>query len=70
MPGSVPYVGALRLNRKVVFENREQKLQEVAAQIPMSDKKAVRVGKRSYWYFSKRMRIAALSHPVRIVLFW
>ena len=64
------YVGALKLNRKVVFEGREQKLQEVASQIPFSDKKAVRVGKRCYGYFSKRMRIATVSHPVRIVLFW
>ena len=64
------YVGALKLNRKVVFEGREDKLQEVARQIPFSDKKAVRVGKRCYWYFSKRMRIATVSHPVRIVLFW
>ena len=64
------YVGALKLNRKVVFDGREQKLQEVASQIPFTDKKAVRVGKRCYWYFSKRMRIATVSHPVRIVLFW
>ena len=64
------YVGALKLNRKVVFDGREHKLQEVASQIPFTDKKAVWVGKRCYWYFSKRMRIQALSHPVRIVLFW
>ena len=54
----------------MVFEDREQKLQEVAGQIPFTDKKAVRVGKKCYWYFSKRMRIATVSHPVRIVLFW
>ena len=46
------YVGALKLNRKVVFEGREDKLPEVAGQIPFSDKKAVRVGKRCYWYFT------------------
>ena len=33
----------------VVFEGREDKLQEVARQIPHADKKAVRVGKRCYW---------------------
>ena len=57
------YVGALKLNRKVVFDGREDKLQEVARQIPHADKKAVRVGKRCYWYFSKRMRIEAVNHP-------
>ena len=40
------------------------------SQIPFRDKKAVRAGKRCYWYFSKRMRLATVSHPVRIVLFW
>ena len=30
----------------------------------------MRAGKRCYWYFSKRMRLATVSHPVRIVLFW
>ena len=51
----------------VVFEGREQKLQEVAGQIPFADKKAVRVGKRCDWYFSKRMRIQAVSHPAEPV---
>ena len=64
------YVGALKRGRKVVFDGREDKLQEVARQIASADKKAVRVGKRCYWYFSKRMRIATVNHPVRIVLFW
>ena len=54
----------------MVFDGREDKLQEVASQIPMTAKQAVRVGKRCYWYVSKRMRIATVNHPVRIVLFW
>jgi hypothetical protein len=64
------YVGDLKLNRKVVFDGREQKLQEVAGQMPWAAKKAVRIGNRRYWYFSKRMRIPTVDHPVRIVLFW
>ena len=51
----------------VVFDGREGKLQEVAGQIPFTDKKAVRVGKRCSWYFSKRMRIATVSHPAEPV---
>ena len=54
----------------VVFDGREHKLQEVASQIPFADKKAVRVGRlgrRCYWYFSKRMRIATVSHPAEPV---
>ena len=64
------YVGDLKLNRKVVYEGREQKLQDVARQISWQAKKPVRVGNRRYWYFSKQMRIPEVKHPVRIVLFW
>ena len=64
------YVGDLKLNRKVVYAGREQKLQDVARQIPWEAKKPVRMGSRRYWYFSKQMRIPDVTHPVRIVLFW
>jgi len=64
------YVGDLKLNRKVVYAGREQKLQDVARQISWDAKKPVRVGTRQYWYFSKHMRIPDVGHPVRIVLFW
>ena len=64
------YVGDLKLNRKVVYAGREQKLQDVARQIPWEAKKPVRVGSRRYWYFSKQMRIPDVGHPVRVVLFW
>ena len=64
------YVGDLKLNRKVVYAGQEQKLQEVARQIPWAAKKPVRMGSTRYWYFSKQMRIPDVTHPVRIVLFW
>jgi hypothetical protein len=64
------YVGALKLNRKVGYEGREQALQAVARQMPWQAKKPVRVGNRRYWSFSKQMRIPDVKHPVRIVLFW
>ena len=64
------YVGNLKLNRKVVYAGQEQKLQDVARQIPWDAKKPVRVGSRRYWYFSKQMRLPDVGHPVRIVLFW
>jgi hypothetical protein len=64
------YVGDLKLNRKIVYVGQEQKLQDVARQIPWAAKKPIRVGTRQYWYFSKQMRIPDVGHPVRIVLFW
>jgi hypothetical protein len=62
-------VGDLTRNRKVVYAGQEQKLQDVARQIPWAAKKPVRVGNRRYWYCSKHMRIPDVGHPVRIVLF-
>ena len=64
------YVGDLKLNRKVVDAGREQKLQNVARQIPWAAKKPIRIGTRQYWYFSKQMRIPDVTHPIRIVLLW
>lgn len=64
------YVGDLKLNRKVVYLGSEHKLSELAAQIPLEAKKPIRIGDKTYWYFSRRMRIPAVEHPVRIVLFF
>ena len=64
------YVGDLKLNRKVAHLGVEHKLSEVAAGIPSEAKKPIKVGEKTYWYFSRRMRIPDVKHPVRIVLFF
>jgi hypothetical protein len=64
------YVGDLKLNRKVAYLGVEQKLSEVAAQIPSEAKKPIKVGEKTYWYYSRRLRIPDVKHPVRIVLFF
>jgi hypothetical protein len=61
------YVGDLKLNRKVVYEGREQSLQAVARQLPWQTQKPVRVGNRRYGYFRKQMRLPAVKHPVRSI---
>ena len=63
-------VGDLKLHRKVVYAGREQKLQDVAQQLPWEAKKAVRMGNRRYGYCRKQMRIPDVEHPVRVVLVW
>jgi hypothetical protein len=63
-------VGDVQLHRKVVYAGRAQKLQEVARQGPWEAKKPGRMGSTRSWDFSKQMRIPAVTHPVRIVLFW
>jgi hypothetical protein len=64
------YVGDLKLNRKLIFQGQEQKLQEVAATIPREAKKTIQVGQKRYWYFTKQVRLPEVGHPVRIVLFF
>ena len=46
------HVGDLKLNRKVVSAGQEQKLQDVARQIPWEAKKPVRMGSTRSWYFT------------------
>src|SRR5579872_4269183 len=50
-------VGDLKLNRKVASLGIEQKLSEVAAQIPPEAKKPITVGEKTDWDFSRRRRI-------------
>ena len=64
------YVGDVKLNWKVVSTGQEQKLQDMARQMPWEAKKPIRMGKTRYWYCRKQMRIPDLTHPVRIVLLW
>jgi hypothetical protein len=64
------YVGDLKLNRKIVYTGQEQKLQDVARQIPWGAKNPVRMGKRRYWYCSKQMRLPDVAPPVRVGLVW
>jgi hypothetical protein len=63
-------LGDLKLNRKVIYAGRAQQLQAVACQMPWEAQKPVRMGNTRYWYFRKQMRLPAVPHPVRIVLFW
>ncbi len=62
------YVGDVQRNRKGVYEGRGQKLSEVAKQVPAEANKPIRVGEKTYGYFTRRMRIPDVDHPVRVVL--
>jgi hypothetical protein len=64
------YVGDLKRNRHVIHDGRQQKLTDLARQMPWPDKKPVRDGNRRYGYFSKQRRMPESDHPVRIVLLW
>jgi hypothetical protein len=64
------YVGDLKFNRKVWFQGRELKAEELAAQIPPESRKPVTVGDHKQWYFTKTIHIPEVDHAVRIVILW
>ena len=64
------YVGDLKFNRKVWFRGTELRAEEMAAQIPVGDRKKVTVGERTQWYFTKKIWLPEYTHAVRIVILW
>jgi hypothetical protein len=64
------YVGDLKFNRKVCFKGVEMKASEMAASIPVADRKCVVMGETKQWYFTKTIRIPDVDHKVRIVILW
>jgi len=64
------YVGDLKFNRKVQFQGRQMKAQEVAARIEPDSRKLVVIGDLRQWVFTKSVRIPSVDHKVRIVILW
>jgi DDE family transposase len=64
------YVGDLKFNRKVWFRGTERRAEEMAAQIPVGDRKKVTLGERTQWYFTKKIWLPDYTHAVRIVILW
>lgn len=64
------YVGDLKFNRKVVYKGKEIKAEEIARQIPPSDRKEVTLGDKSQYYFTCIVQIPQVDHRVRLVILW
>ncbi|AGA25232.1 IS701-like element ISSiac1 family transposase [Singulisphaera acidiphila] len=64
------YVGDLKTNRKLEWKGGILKANELAASIPVEDRKAMRIGDRRQWYFTVTVRIPGVNHKVRIVILW
>jgi hypothetical protein len=64
------YVGDLKFNRKILFQGRTLKAEELAGLIPPADRKPLVIGQDKQWYFTKSVRIPEVKHPVRIVILW
>ena len=64
------YVGDLKFNRKLEFQGKIIKANDLAASIPPSDRKEMRIGDKRQWYFTVSVRIPEVNHKVRIVIIW
>jgi uncharacterized protein YndB with AHSA1/START domain len=64
------YVGDLKSNRKLQWKGKILKANELAASIPASDRKEMRIGDKRQWYFTVTVRIPDVNHKVRIVIIW
>jgi hypothetical protein len=64
------YVGDLKSNRKVEWEGKVIKVNELAASIPPEDRKELRIGDQRQWYFTVTVHIPEVNHQVRIVILW
>jgi hypothetical protein len=64
------YVGDLKFNRKLEFKGKTIKANDLAASIPASDRKEMRIGDKRQWYFTATVRIPGVNHKVRIVIIW
>ena len=64
------YVGDLKSNRKLEWKGKLIKANDLAASIPPSDRKEMRIGDKRQWYFTATMRIPDVKHKVRIVMIW
>ena len=64
------YVGDLKSNRKLNWKGKTIKANELAASIPASDRKEMRIGDKRQWYFTVTVTIADVNHKVRIVILW
>jgi hypothetical protein len=64
------YVGDLKSNRKVEWQGRVLKVNELAASIPAADRKELRIGDQRQWYFTVALRIPDVRHKVRVVALW
>lgn len=64
------YVGDLKANRKILYRNREIRVDELAASIDPSMRKEIRRGDTRQWYFTCTVRIPGVNHKVRILILW
>jgi hypothetical protein len=64
------YVGDLKSNRKLEWQGRIIKANDLAGLVAANDRKEMRIGDKRQWYFTVSVRIPDVKHKVRIVILW
>jgi hypothetical protein len=65
------YVGDLKANRKISVNGQERILSDwIATDLGPACRRKITVAGTTQWYFTKSIRLPALTHPVRIVVLW
>jgi hypothetical protein len=64
------YVGALKANRKLQYRGRLLKASELAAGVAPAQRRPLRQGGRTQWYFTCTLRLPEVKHKVRLVILW
>ena len=65
------YVGDLKANRKISVNGQERILSDwIATDLGPVCRRKITVAGTTQWYFTKSIRLPALTHPVRIVVLW
>jgi hypothetical protein len=64
------YVGDLKFNRNVEYQDRSLKAEALAAQITPKLRKRIKEGDTEQWYFTKSVRLPKVNHMVRILILW
>ena len=64
------YVGDLKSNRKIQWQGREIKAEEMAGEIDAESRTPFFRGRKKQWYLTTTIRIPNVKHKVRIVIIW
>lgn len=64
------YVGALKANRKLIYQGQVYAASALAASIPPADRKVMTWDGARQYYFTHTVRLPEVGHRVRLVFLW
>ena len=58
----------MKFNRKIIYQGKEIKAEEIAKSIDPEIKKLITIGKHPQYDFTKSVRVPGVDHKVRILM--